>query len=57
MQAALEEAEATLEQEEAKNARLQLEMDQVGWRLSCRLHWGRLRPPLSRRKTSMPGFS
>jgi hypothetical protein len=30
LQAALEEAEATLEQEEAKHARLQLEMDQVG---------------------------
>jgi hypothetical protein len=30
LQAALEEAEATLEQEEAKHTRLQLEMEQVG---------------------------
>ena len=29
MQAALEEAEATLEQEENKNARIQLEIEQV----------------------------
>jgi hypothetical protein len=57
LQAALEEAEATLEQEEAKHARLQLEMDQVGWRLSCWLPWRRLRPPLSRRRPSTPAFS
>jgi len=57
LQAALEEAEATLEQVEAKHARLQLEMDQVGWRLTCRLHCRRLRPPLSRRRPSTPAFS